>query len=305
MAFATVDVAKQFSNDSFVAKMRSGVISKLTKRLPQVMIGDTEYFDLSGRTKGELVGEAAQKSPTPTSHPLRHIKTVKLQYTERFSREFLLFDDQKKVNVINTLAEKWLGSDFQADLDTIVIHGINPLTGTVSTVVSDYITKTGSSILVPSTGTTGTAINTDLATAIAEVADGFGANGVAFSNTAAAALAGLKTSAGNPVYPSLGSFGLNVESFEGLPAASSKEVGEYGGVQAIIGDWDALRWGIASEFPVELIEYGDPDGQGDLQRYNQVALRYEVIFGFGIANPEALAVVMTAPSEPVTPPSGS
>lgn len=296
MAFATVDVAKQFSDESFVAKIRGGVISKLTNRLPQVMIGDTEYFDLSGRTKGEVVGEAATKSPTPTAHPLRHIKTVKLQYTERFSDEFLVFNDQKKLNIINELAAKWMGSDFQRDLDTIVIHGINPLSGQLSTVVSDYITKTGSSILVPSTGTTADDINTDLKTAIADIADEFGANGIAFSNTAAAKLAGLKTAAGAPVYPSLGSFGLNVESFEGLKAAASKEVGEYNGVQAIVGDWDALRWGIAAEFPVDLIQYGDPDGQGDLRRYNQVALRYEVIFGFGIANPDALAVIMTPPT---------
>lgn len=296
MAFATVDVAKQFSDESFVAKIRGGVISKLTNRLPQIMIGDTEYFDLSGRTKGEVVGEAAAKSPTPTAHPLRHIKTVKLQYTERFSDEFLVFNDQKKLNIINELAAKWMGSDFQRDLDTIVIHGINPLSGQLSTVVSDYITKTGSSILVPSTGTTADAINTDLKTAIADIADEFGANGIAFSNTAAAKLAGLKTAAGAPVYPSLGSFGLNVESFEGLKAAASKEVGEYNGVQAIVGDWDALRWGIAAEFPVDLIQYGDPDGQGDLRRYNQVALRYEVIFGFGIANPDALAVIMTPPT---------
>ncbi len=296
MAFATVDVAKQFSDESFVAKIRGGVISKLTNRLPQVMIGDTEYFDLSGRTKGEVVGEAAQKSPTPTAHPLRHIKTVKLQYTERFSDEFLVFNDRKKLDIINELAAKWMGSDFQRDLDTIVIHGINPLSGQLSTVVSDYITKAGSSILVPSTGTTADAINTDLKTAIADIADEFGANGIAFSNTAAAKLAGLKTAAGAPVYPSLGSFGLNVESFEGLKAAASKEVGEYNGVQAIVGDWDALRWGIAAEFPVDLIQYGDPDGQGDLRRYNQVALRYEVIFGFGIANPDALAVIMTPPT---------
>jgi hypothetical protein len=33
MAFATVDVAKQFSDESFVAKIRGGVISKLTNRL--------------------------------------------------------------------------------------------------------------------------------------------------------------------------------------------------------------------------------------------------------------------------------
>lgn len=296
MPFAIVDVAKNFSNDTFVGKMKGGVVSKLTKRIPDIMIGDTEYFDLSARTKGEVVGEAKQKSPTPTDHPLRHIRTVKIQYTERFSEEFLVFDEQKKVNIVNTLADKWLQSDFLRDLDTVVIHGINPLSGAVSSAVQDYLTKTGSSILVPSTGTTADAINTDLKTAMTEVADGLGANGIAFSNTAANKLAGLRGAGGQPVYPSLGSFGLAVESFEGLNAAASKEVGEYNGVQLIVGDWDALRWGVAAEMPVELIRYGDPDGQGDLKRFNQVALRFEVIFGFGIANPEAFAVVMTPPS---------
>lgn len=296
MPFAIVDVAKNFSNDTFVGKMTGGVVSKLTKRIPDIMIGDTQYFDLSARTKGEIVGEGKQKSPTPTDHPLRHIRTVKIQYTERFSEEFLIFDEQKKVDIVNTLADKWLRSDFLRDLDTVVIHGINPLSGQTTTEIQDYITKTGSSALVPSTGTTAAAINTDLGTAMAEVADGLGANGIAFSNTAANKLAGLKTSGGQPMYPSLGSFGMNVESFEGLNAASSKEVGEYGGVQLIVGDWDALRWGVAAEMPVELIKYGDPDGLGDLKRFNQVALRFEAIFGFGIANPDAFAVVMTAPT---------
>ncbi len=296
MPFAIVDVAKNFSNGTFVGKMTGGVVSKLTKRIPDIMIGDTQYFDLSARTKGEIVGESKQKSPTPTDHPLRHIRTVKIQYTERFSDEFLVFDDQKKADIVNTLAEKWLRSDLLRDLDTVVIHGINPLSGSVSPEVPDYIAKTGSSILVPSTGSTADAINTDLKTAMAEVADGMGANGIAFSNSAAAKLAGLRAGGGQVLYPSLGSFGLAVQSFEGLNAAASKEVGEYNGVQLIVGDWDALRWGVAAEMPVELIRYGDPDGLGDLKRYNQVALRFEVIFGFGIANPEAFAVVMTPPS---------
>lgn len=296
MPFAIVDVAKNFSNDTFVGKMTGGVVSKLTRRIPDIMIGDTQYFDLSARTKGEIVGEGAQKSPTPTDHPLRHIRTVKIQYTERFSEEFLVFEKQKQLGIVEDLSNKWLRSDFLRDLDTIVIHGINPLSGEVSTEIKDYITKTGSSILVPSTGTTAEAINTDLNTAMADIADGFGANGIAFSNTAASKLAGIKTAGGQPLYPSLKQFGFNVDTFEGLNAASSKEVGEYGGVQLIVGDWDALRWGVAAEMPVELIRYGDPDGLGDLKRHNQVALRFEAIFGFGIANPEAFAVVMTTPT---------
>lgn len=290
MAFAIVDVAKQLSDEAYVKKMRPGVISRLTNRLPEVQIGDTEFFDLSARTKGEIVGEGAEKSPTPTTHPLRHVRTVKLQYTERFSDEFLTYSDEKQLKVVETLAQKWMGSDFLRDLDTVVIHGINPLTGTVSTEIQDYLTKTGSSILVPSTGTTASAIDTDLADAIASVSDDGNVDGIAFSNAAATKLAGI-TENGVVKYPSLGRFGLNVQTFEGIGAASSKEVGEYGGTQLVVGDFSALKWGVAAEMPVKLIEYGDPDGQGDLQRHNQVALRYEVVFGFGIANPYAFAVV--------------
>lgn len=288
MAFATVDVAKQFSNDTFVGKMTPGVISRLTNTIPEVQIGDTEFFDLSARTKGEIVGEAAAKSPTPTNHPLRHIRTTKIQYTERLSQEFLLMDEQKQLGIIEQLARKWMAKDFLHDLDTVIIHGVNPLTGEAATSVQDWIGKSGSSILVPSTGTTADAINTDLKNAIAAV-DG-DVTGIAFSNSAASKLASLSDN-GIQVYPSLGKFGLNVETFEGINAAKSKEVGDYGGTQLVVGDWNALRWGIAREMPVELIQFGDPDGQGDLKRYNQVALRFEVIFGFGIANPNALAIV--------------
>lgn len=290
MSFAIVDVAKQFSNDTFVGKMKPGVISKLTETIPEVKLGDTSFFDLSGRTKGEVVGEGGAKSPTPTDTPLRHIRTVKLQYTERMSDEFLVWDKERQTKIVETLAQKWMGSDFLRDLDTIVIHGINPLAGTSATTVQDYLTKTGSSILIPSSGTTSADIDADLAEAMAEVED---VTGVAFSNGAASKLASI-TENGVLKYPSLGRFGKNVDSFEGLVAASSKEVGEYNDTQLIVGDWSALKWGVASEMPVDLIKYGDPDGQGDLRRYNQVALRYEVIFGFGIANPKAFAVVQAA-----------
>lgn len=292
MAFAIVDVAKQLSNDTFVGKMKPGVVSKLTSTLPEVQLGDTEFFDLSARTKGEIVGEAAAKNPTPTPAPLRHIRTVKIQYTERMSEEFLIYDKAKQLKIVENLARKWMQSDFLRDLDTVVIHGINPLSGSAAATVQDYIAKAGSSILVPTTGDTADAINADLKDAIAAVSDKADINGIAFSNVAAAKLASI-TENGVQVYPSLGKFGLNVEGFEGLAAASSKELGDYNEAKLIVGDWNALRWGVAAEMPVELIKYGDPDGQGDLKRHNQVALRYEVIFGFGIANPEAFAIVAT------------
>lgn len=292
MAFAIVDAAKQLSNDTFVGKMTPGVVSKLTATVPEVQIGDTEFFDLSSRTKGEVVGEAGAKAPTPTNHPLRHIRTTKIQYTERLSEEFLLYDRAKQLGIIEKLAEKWMSKDFLHDLDTVVLHGVDPLSGNVAASLQDYLTKAGSCILVPSTGISASNIDTDMKAAIAAVED---PNGIAFSNNAASKLATI-TDNGVQRYPSLGKFGISVDTFEGLDAAKSKEVGEYNGTQLIVGDWNALKWGIAAEMPVELIRYGDPDGQGDLKRYNQIALRYEVIFGFGIANPNAFAVVQNAPA---------
>lgn len=46
--------------------------------------------------------------------------------------------------------------------------------------------------------------------------------------------------------------------------------------------------------PLELIEFGDPDGLGDLKRQNQIAIRAEVVYGIGIMSTDAFAVVKDA-----------
>ena len=52
--------------------------------------------------------------------------------------------------------------------------------------------------------------------------------------------------------------------------------------RCIDGDFSAIRWGVQKSIGLKLIEYGDPDGNGDLQRNNQVAFRAEVVYGWGI-----------------------
>ena len=65
-------------------------------------------------------------------------------------------------------------------------------------------------------------------------------------------------------------------------------------VKAFVGDFSAIRWGIQRQIGMELIEYGDPDGGGDLKRNNQVAFRAEVVYGWGIATLAAFAKVVDA-----------
>ena len=98
-------------------------------------------------------------------------------------------------------------------------------------------------------------------------------------------------------YPELG-FGSSITSFEGLSAYSSStvsgtpEASANTNVKAIIGQWDLLRWGVQKSIPVELIKFGDPDGQGDLKRKNQIALRLEVVYGWGVMDLDGFAVVV-------------
>ena len=60
-----------------------------------------------------------------------------------------------------------------------------------------------------------------------------------------------------------------------------------------MGDFEnAFRWGYADEIPMEVIQYGDPDGQGDLKRTNEVVLRAEAWIGWGILNKDAFARIV-------------
>ena len=58
-----------------------------------------------------------------------------------------------------------------------------------------------------------------------------------------------------------------------------------------MGDFNCFQWGIAREVPLETILYGDPDGNGDLKRTNELAIRAEVVFGFVIYDVKAFSLI--------------
>ena len=64
---------------------------------------------------------------------------------------------------------------------------------------------------------------------------------------------------------------------------------------AYVGDFqNCLKWGYAANVPMELIEYGDPDGQGDLKKLNQILLRTEAYIGWGILDGAAFGHIFTS-----------
>ena len=52
--------------------------------------------------------------------------------------------------------------------------------------------------------------------------------------------------------------------------------------------------GVQKNVGLHLIEYGDPDGQGDLKRTNEIVLRSEAYIGWGILDPSSFALISEA-----------
>ena len=128
------------------------------------------------------------------------------------------------------------------------------------------------------------------------IADGGEVNGIAMSPAAGSAMAALKAN-GVPQYPEF-RFGQNPEAFYGMASDVNGTVSTKGSAtgsdtdHVIVGDFaNAFRWGFAKDIPMEVIQYGDPDGLGDLKRTNEVVLRAEAYIGWGILNADAFARV--------------
>ena len=133
------------------------------------------------------------------------------------------------------------------------------------------------------------------------LADGFVPRDIALDPTYAAKFSSLRgTTSEQKLYPNF-RLGMATSELEGHNASVSNTVRGTGvlavdtKVMGFVGDFSAIRWGVQKQIGLELIKYGDPDGGGDLKRKNQVAFRAEVVYGWGIANIGAFAVI-TDPS---------
>lgn len=285
------------TGESWTKNIRGGVLSQLAPEAPDVKVGSTDHFTFTGTPKAELVGEGANKSSNDGTPTKKTVKTYKVQITYRFSEEVMYADEDYQAGIVDGLVAN-VAVALSRALDLVAIHGINPKTGEISSDVADYFDKNGNGVArVVATGDPEADVETaagDLQTA------GYSATGFALDTAYAGTLARLKDDQGRKLYPELG-LGFDVTNFAGLPAAASDTVSgrqelesSEVSIQAILGDWRAFKWGVAREVPLELIEYGDPDGLGDLKRTNEVAIRAESIFGFAIFDGSAFSIISTA-----------
>lgn len=147
--------------------------------------------------------------------------------------------------------------------------------------------------------TAGASPTDELIAAVGGVAGaGYQATGVALDQGYAFNLATEQYADGRDRNPGMG-FGAGVQNWKGLNVASSNTVSGQPEaadtlLRALAGDFTQVKWGFQRRIPVELIEYGDPDGNGDLKGQNEIAYRAEGVIYVAIFDLDAFAAVDAA-----------
>lgn len=279
----------------FKKAQTGSVISQLSGARPQ-KFGKQSVMVLSSAPKAEIVGEGADKAPTPTAYATKVVSPFKLQVTMRFSQEVMWADEDAQIGVLQDLSEN-AGIALGRALDLVAIHKLNPLTGTVSSLVSEGIIDAAQAATL-----SGEKYDAAIEQAVGLVIDaGYTPTGLALDPALSFGLSTMRDTTGRRLYPELG-FGQAIGNFEGVRAAVSNTVSAAGEAKSasnllgIVGQFDAVRWGVQRDIAAHLIEYGDPDGLGDLQRKNQLAIRAEVVYGIGIMDLAAFAKIVKSAS---------
>lgn len=293
IATSSIAVPVEVANEIFAKTAQTSTLARLSNREPQ-KFGTSNVMVLSGDVLAELVGEGAQKSPTNPTFATKTVTPHKLQTTVRISNEVKWADEDYQLDVWNTVAERCSIALGRA-LDLVGYHKLNPLTGAVAQSVTTGIADTTNAVTISS----GNYTESVEAAAGLVIADGYVPSGIALDPALSFGLATQRNADGIKFNPDMG-LGIDVASYAGMGAAvstavsASAEAATATKVIGFVGQFDAFRWGVQREIGAEVIEYGDPDGLGDLKRQNQIALRMEIVYGIGILDLNAFAKIVTA-----------
>lgn len=277
-----------------VEKMKQeSVIMNLAPSSPQLFNPDKNYVVFTQQPEAEYVGEGEAKSSSDWKIEPVKASLHKVQTTVRLTNEVEWADEDNRLQLLETLMGSLTESIARA-IDYGMLHAINPLTRevlpslqtTALALTANQVTSTGD-------------VQADLDSLPDPVIKNYQVNGIALDRMFANDIRKLRVEAtGDKMYPEV-KIDLQPGTLDGIRAVTSGNVsgealGATTGVKAIIGDWSLVKWGMARQLGVERIEYGDPDGYGDLKRYNQVAFRVEAAFSWAVLDPLGFAVLKSA-----------
>ena len=279
------EIPAEISTGIFEKAQKGSTLAQLSGARPQ-KFGKQQAFVLTAPPKAELVGEAKQKSPTPAAYASKTVNPFKLQVTMRFSQEVQWADEDVQIGVLNDLASN-AGIALGRALDLVGIHKINPLTGTVSSLVKEGLIDSTQKVELVA-GKYDEAIE---GAAALVIASGYTPTGVAMDPSLSFGLSTMRDTTNRRIYPELGFGQARMTAAVSDTVSAKNEIQTPSKLLGIVGQFDAFRWGVQRSIEAHLIEYGDPDGLGDLQRQNRIAIRAEIVYGIGIMDDKAFAKV--------------
>ncbi len=281
--------------DPWLGKVQYGsAVAALSNSIPMKFgSGESLTFDIG---EAEYVGQGANKGSsnfTPssmTADPFKFHKTV------RWTDEVMYADEDYQLGVVSQILDQ-IQPALSRALDFGVFHGINPTGGAEVAAMDQTLDDTTNSVEYVATDKP--FVSLDAADALV-LADNYIPSDVALSPTYAAKFGSYRNpTTEQKLYPDF-RLATEVSTLEGHRASVSRTVSAVGvaatatNILGFVGDFSAVRWGIQRAIGLEVIRFGDPDGQGDLKRNNQVAFRAEVIYGWGVADLNAFAKVVDA-----------
>ena len=281
--------------DPWLGKVKYGsAVAALSNSIPMKFgKGHSMTFDIG---EAEYVGEGANKGPSTFTATSVNTAPFKFHKTVRWTDEVMFADEDHQLGVVRQILAL-IQPALSRALDFGVFHGINPTGGAEGAALAQTLDDTTNSVEYAAADEP--FVSLDAADALV-LADSYVPSDVALDPAYAAKFGSYRNpTTQQKLYPDF-RYATEVSDLENHRASVSRTVGAVGvaaaptNILGFVGDFSAIRWGIQRAIGLEVIRYGDPDGQGDLKRNNQVAFRAEVIYGWGIADLNAFAKVIDA-----------
>lgn len=269
-------------------------VAKLANQIPMSFSG-TDVMTFSLDSDVAIVGEGAAKPAGDATVATVTIRPIKVVYQSRVNDEFMHCAEEKQLQYLQAFTDGY-AKKIARGLDIMVFHGLDPKSSTTSSIIGANCLDRAASVALEAY--TSAAVEGDITAAIGALGEGYVCNGIAMSPAFATALSQVSLAGGQRPYEDF-MWGGNPGAVRGINADVNPTVAVSASTAtllpyAYLGDWSVFRWGYASNMPLEVIEYGNPDGGTyDLKQANQVLLRTEAYIGWGILDPKAFARIAT------------
>jgi len=279
--------------DPWLGKIQGGSsVAALSSSVPMLFgKGEAFVFDIG---EAEYVGEGANKGASTVTKTSQSTDPFKFHKTVRWNEEVMWADEDHQLHVVSQILAL-IQPALSRALDFGVFHGINPTGGAVVAGMTQKLSATTNSVEYVAGNKP--YVSLDAADALV-LADGFMPSDIALDPAYASYFSALRgTNSEQKLYPNF-KLTTAVSELDAHRASVSRTVRALGiaavatNVIGFVGDFSTIRWGVQRSIGLEVIKYGDPDGQGDLKRANQVAFRAEVVYGWGVGDLNAVAKVV-------------